>query len=263
LLTPLPRTRDRAPVDLELARLIDQALDWNPLNRFADGMAFAEALETWSTEHPQPKGSPSLAEVMASTFSQEIAALPTLQRRSDLTPTSDNASSLVDHRSILSTSRQRPAARASRLPLALGAATFIGPLGLGWWLATKQVDDRSARAPDAGGAISAAMPDASPPAPPAPPDASLAPVVVPAAVDAGSRIARTNLKVRRGFLTLETTPWARVYLGSTLLGETPLVRLPLPGGLHQLRLVNEPEHLDTYIEVEVVVDTVTFKRMEF
>jgi serine/threonine-protein kinase len=41
-----------------------------------------------------------------------------------------------------------------------------------------------------------------------------------------------------GFLTVRTDPWSEVYLDGTKLGTTPLVRLPLKAGRHELKIVN-------------------------
>ncbi len=41
-----------------------------------------------------------------------------------------------------------------------------------------------------------------------------------------------------GFLTLDTVPWTTVYLGKKKLGETPLVKVPVPAGALELTLVN-------------------------
>lgn len=41
----------------------------------------------------------------------------------------------------------------------------------------------------------------------------------------------------KGFLTLVTEPYAKVFLGSRSLGTTPLFRVPLPPGKYTLRLV--------------------------
>jgi serine/threonine-protein kinase len=41
-----------------------------------------------------------------------------------------------------------------------------------------------------------------------------------------------------GFLTLDTVPWTTVYLGKRKLGETPLVKVPVPAGALELTLVN-------------------------
>ena len=43
---------------------------------------------------------------------------------------------------------------------------------------------------------------------------------------------------QRGYLTITTIPWSRVSLGRRQLGITPLARVPLPAGKHQLRLHN-------------------------
>jgi serine/threonine-protein kinase len=55
----------------------------------------------------------------------------------------------------------------------------------------------------------------------------------------------------KGSLSLQTTPWSIVYLGKKSLGETPLVKVPLPAGKHRLTLVNEERKLRTTIEVDI------------
>jgi len=42
----------------------------------------------------------------------------------------------------------------------------------------------------------------------------------------------------QGFLTLDTVPWTTVFLGKRKLGETPLVKVPVPAGALELTLVN-------------------------
>ncbi|PJB31426.1 MAG: hypothetical protein CO109_09960 [Deltaproteobacteria bacterium CG_4_9_14_3_um_filter_65_9] len=49
---------------------------------------------------------------------------------------------------------------------------------------------------------------------------------------------------------IQAIPWAKVYLGSRLLGETPLTAVRLPAGEQRLRFVNEPLGVD---RVRVVV----------
>ncbi|MFP2913528.1 PEGA domain-containing protein, partial [Pyxidicoccus sp. 3LFB2] len=41
-----------------------------------------------------------------------------------------------------------------------------------------------------------------------------------------------------GFLTLVTEPYAKVFLGSRELGDTPLFKVKLPSGKHALKLVD-------------------------
>jgi len=51
-----------------------------------------------------------------------------------------------------------------------------------------------------------------------------------------------------GFLTLDTVPWTTVYLGKKKLGETPLVKVPVPAGELELNLVNADEKVnETYV----------------
>jgi hypothetical protein len=49
---------------------------------------------------------------------------------------------------------------------------------------------------------------------------------------------------------IQAIPWAKVYLGNRLLGETPLTGVRLPAGEQRLRFVNEPLGVD---KVETVV----------
>ena len=63
----------------------------------------------------------------------------------------------------------------------------------------------------------------------------------------------------RGRLSLSTDPWTRVSLGGKVLGDTPLIDVPLPAGRHRLKLVNEEKKVDVTIEVEVKSGQVTKK----
>ncbi|MBI5497688.1 MAG: serine/threonine protein kinase [Deltaproteobacteria bacterium] len=54
-----------------------------------------------------------------------------------------------------------------------------------------------------------------------------------------------------GQLSLRTTPWARLYVDGKAAGQTPVYRLPLTAGKHQLRLVNEPLGIDVTRDVVI------------
>ncbi len=54
-----------------------------------------------------------------------------------------------------------------------------------------------------------------------------------------------------GFLTLATTPWTRVQLGTRDLGTTPLIRLELPPGTHTLHLTNAEAGIDQTYRVTI------------
>ena len=49
---------------------------------------------------------------------------------------------------------------------------------------------------------------------------------------------------------IQAVPWAKVYLGNRLLGETPLTAVRLPAGEQRLRFVNEPLGVD---QVRIIV----------
>jgi hypothetical protein len=68
--------------------------------------------------------------------------------------------------------------------------------------------------------------------------------------------------VATGKLTLDTTPWTRVFLRGKKLGDTPLVNVTLPAGTHQLKLVNEEKNLSAVIEVDIRAGKTTAKRLK-
>ena len=66
-------------------------------------------------------------------------------------------------------------------------------------------------------------------------------------------------QARQGKLTLSTDPWTHVSLNGKMLGDTPLIELPLPAGRHRLQLSNEQAKIDLAIEVEVKAGQITKK----
>lgn len=54
-----------------------------------------------------------------------------------------------------------------------------------------------------------------------------------------------------GFLSLDSAPWSEVFLGESALGTTPLLRVPLPPGRHQLTLRNSELGASTTYVVEI------------
>jgi serine/threonine-protein kinase len=76
---------------------------------------------------------------------------------------------------------------------------------------------------------------ATPPAAPQPPPAAPKPTP-PAHARGKPRPAPVAAEAPVGYLTLDTEPWASVYLGSRRLGTTPFVRVALPAGRHRLTL---------------------------
>ena len=64
-----------------------------------------------------------------------------------------------------------------------------------------------------------------------------------------------------GFLTLVTTPWTNVTLGSRTLGMTPLMRVELPPGAHTLRLVNREAGIDQTYRIQIRAGQTTTRRV--
>jgi len=74
---------------------------------------------------------------------------------------------------------------------------------------------------------------------------------VPADALAAGPIFRAELHSLIGTVeAIQAIPWAKVYLGNRLLGETPLTAVRLPAGEHRLRFVNEPLGVD---QVKIIV----------
>jgi serine/threonine-protein kinase len=74
---------------------------------------------------------------------------------------------------------------------------------------------------------------------------------VPADALAAGPAFRAELRPLAGTVeAIQAIPWAKVYLGNRLLGETPLTAVRLPAGEQRLRFVNEPLGVD---QVKVIV----------
>jgi len=58
-------------------------------------------------------------------------------------------------------------------------------------------------------------------------------------------------KAESGQLTFDTKPWTEVYLGKRKLGITPLLKIDLPAGRHELTLVNQGRGIRQKIKVTI------------
>jgi hypothetical protein len=70
-------------------------------------------------------------------------------------------------------------------------------------------------------------------------------------------------KGKNGYLTLDTYPWTRVSLGGRVLGDTPIVRLPLAAGTHVLTLENTTENVKKTTVVTIKAGETVSKRLAF
>ncbi|MFZ5470564.1 MAG: serine/threonine-protein kinase [Myxococcota bacterium] len=74
---------------------------------------------------------------------------------------------------------------------------------------------------------------------------------------------RRRPPAKRGYLTLDTSPWTEVYLNGRKLGDTPLVKAAVPAGKLKLTLKNPEKGLERFIELTVPPDQTTAKRLSF
>jgi serine/threonine-protein kinase len=75
---------------------------------------------------------------------------------------------------------------------------------------------------------------------------------IPASALAQVSTFRTELDPILGTVeAIQAVPWARVYAGDRLLGETPLTKVRLPVGKHRLRFVNDPLGVEKAVTIAV------------
>lgn len=70
-------------------------------------------------------------------------------------------------------------------------------------------------------------------------------------------------KGRIGYLTLDTYPWTRVSSNGKVLGDTPLVRVPLSAGTHTLVLENTAEKVKQTTVVTIKAGETVSRRLAF
>lgn len=120
---------------------------------------------------------------------------------------------------------------------------------------------------DASIALAAAAPDARrkpPTSAPVAPDARN-----PPRLDRGPRAAVVRpvpvepaRPAAPGALTIDSDPWAEVWLGGVKLGVTPLAYVKLPAGRHQLTLRNPEQRIETQVWVDIEASKTLVKRVK-
>jgi eukaryotic-like serine/threonine-protein kinase len=250
---PLPSIRSRLPELPEaLDALISKMMERDPANRFATMSEVHEKLANYLTENTQSlPGSAALALYMSNCFPPESrhrflsqSGTPSLRGRS------------------------KRAAPMRRWPFATGLAVVGALTGAFLWTRCSSEPEQlpvapsKAVVPDAPSATIAQAPPEPPPAVPGDHEHEIDLASLPnTTTEAPTKPAVKRLT--KGFLSLQTTPWTLVFLGNKSLGETPMVNVPLPPGMHRLKLVNEEKKLSTTIEVEIKPGQTTTKRLKF
>jgi serine/threonine-protein kinase len=233
---PLPPLTDYRPeFPDELVEAVARGAEKEPARRFPSALAFRDALPF------PPAGAPqALGELVAELCHGHLKVLEDKTALAlDFMTQADTGSGTIKPR------------------LWPRVAVFAGAVGVGLAAAAWAVPRWS-------------RPDFTPlpPSPPAP-QLALPPVEKPLGIDltradpppspppvvAHEHVAskaRPKPVAEVGYLTIDAQPWASVYLGNKLLGETPISRFPVEAGTFDLKFAN-PE-LDKVVHRRVRVD---------
>jgi serine/threonine-protein kinase len=205
-----------------LADAIARALERERDARFATARELGAAVAAATPGGPMAPA--ELAEVLAQDHQSELSEQRTRQQRA-----------LAAHGGATASTVSLGPKRPRRgLALGLAALALAGTTALAVW----QLQPPSASVPDAAPApVAAAVADAAPPS-----DAAAA--ADPAADPAADAAADPDpdpapAPARRGRVSIDSTPYATIYLGQKKLGVTPLIGLAMPAGRHRLRAVLE------------------------
>jgi serine/threonine-protein kinase len=96
------------------------------------------------------------------------------------------------------------------------------------------------------------------------PTTPAAPAKEPSAAQQGpAEPAMVEPEKGSGFLTIDTYPWTHVTMGGRLLGDTPLVHVAVPAGVHTISLDNPDENVHQTTVVTVKAGETISRRLAF
>ncbi|MFT3835793.1 MAG: hypothetical protein QM723_02205 [Myxococcaceae bacterium] len=261
---PLPKVRERAPeVPPEVEAIVSKAMARELKDRYATAHELSEAINNWLKGRTDAPSSANLAKWMEGLFATRIAEkeqliqaasrgeIQIIETPQALRPGSSSMPS-VD----VTQSRIAPAAVRQRQLLIGGAALGAALLGLVLWF----VAFRKPEAPQVVTVVEVQQPPQVKVTPPPPPPEP--PPVVPVDPPVAPTADPVKKVIAVGKLTLDTTPWTEVYLGSKHLGTTPLYMVTVPAGPVKLRLVNSEKGVDKRVEIQVSAGKTTTSRLK-
>ena len=241
---PIPRADASDPAIPEaLADAIEKALAREPGQRFATARELADAIAAAMAAHGGVATPAEIAGALVAQHAEELTAQRTRQIQ------------IVDEArerttGVFGDAKPAPPPSPVRRRAALFALAGAAVLGLGAvavthpWSSSR--DDTpatiTAAAPPSPPPIDAALPIVAPTAPAAPPpDAALPAItaIVPIMPLAPPHVASPAAPPVRahGWLSIDSTPFAEIFVDDRSLGVTPIVHRSLPAGPHRVRAV--------------------------
>jgi len=231
---PIPRADAVDPaIPRVLADVIAKALAREPAGRHTSAQELASAVTGALAEH----GGVALpAEIAAAVIStDELSAMRTRQARvidgareregrtqQDAAPTRPMRAGDLHERTARTTT--------NRTPLWIALAVLVLAAGVVLYLRTdgsEPAKPTASRPPP----VAAVIPDAAVPDAPAPEQ--------PPAIEMPPQRPKPPAPPRPGLLSIDSTPWATIYVDGNALGMTPIVKRSLAAGRHKLRAVTK------------------------
>ena len=219
---PIPRADEADPaIPAALADVIANALSRSPAARYPDAASLARALEDAIAPHGGVASTREIAAVVTST--EELSAQRTRQAK-----VLEQAKSIAVTRPLHGEKTLvSPARRRSRLPLAIGAGfVVLAAIPIVYVATRKKAPQEALMETVADGVFT------SPPV-----DAAVAPVDAEVAVDAIEMPADNARAPKPGTISIDSKPYARIYIDGKLADLTPILKRPLSAGRHKIRAV--------------------------
>ena len=268
---PMPRARDVVPsTPPRLDLIIAKALSMNPAERFPTCKEMMAALQDYLRSMKSPVGHLELEGHMKPLFAEREEARRKMIEMAALGLPADEVSQnpfqlATPHTTKGQRAGPSPSGPAGgglrRLAVAIAVGAVVGAAAM---FAAAFMQKRSSERFVPPPIVVNMRPPPEPPkavepepAPPPPPE----PVAPEPEPEPPAPVKRSRTP-KKGLLRLETDPWTQVYLGSRLLGDTPLFDIELPAGDHMLRLVNQEEGISQRIQVSIRAGEKTAKKLK-
>jgi serine/threonine-protein kinase len=251
----LPRLDVRSPwLPAALVKIVHRCIEFSPSARYATARELAADLEAWLKTTTEGSAA-QLEEWLQRAFVDRIAQRELLiASAGDSGPVLANDVLVKSDRSMPghTGATTQPLRRRPRKGPAIVAAVALAVALTGVVLAKAQETsgpEPVAQDVAAEEVVAVALPTVKVVAPvelESGPARATAPTVVAAVTP-----TRRAVEKPKGTLSLDTTPWSQVYLGRTMLGDTPLVGVSVPAGVHKVRLRNPDKGIERTVEIEV------------